>query len=253
MVFLPKFEPSQTIKLLIVLFVLAIAAVPILPNYVTQNWAWSHLPKVATLSQLRTVQQQGLTLPDWQTLDHQVVEIGGKKWSVQTLQANASSPELQKPVTLMLRLQNWQLDQPEVEWMDVKEWMDNREMQQWRTDMQQRLHFVVNPSSESSSLSNKSSAVAVEARFLRGWSQKQTYAVLQWYAWTTAGSPAISRWFWADQFSQWRDRQRMPWVAVSVLIPIQPLGEIEPMRSLAATLGQDIQSALLEDALKPNT
>jgi len=75
---------------------------------------------------------------------------------------------------------------------------------------------------------------------------------LQWYAWTTAGSPSIGRWFWVDQFSQWRDRQRMPWVAVSLLIPIQPLGEIEPVRSLATTLGQAVQSTLLESALKPN-
>jgi cyanoexosortase B-associated protein len=246
MVSLPKpFQLSQTLKLVIVVFVLAIAALPVLPNYVTQNWSWQNPPDVPTLSQLRALAETGLTVPGWQSRDQQVVEISGKEWLVQTLTAPAelsASTVSGATAVLMLRPQTWHLDQPQVEWMDI-----NGD-QHWTVDRQQRLRFSV-PSSQSTS--NSARSVDVTARFFRGWSQKQTYAVLQWYAWSTSGSPAPSHWFWADQLAQWHKRQRMPWVAVSLLIPIQPLEEIEPAQPLAASLGETIQSALMSAVLTP--
>jgi cyanoexosortase B-associated protein len=246
---LKSFQLPQTLKLLIVLLVLAIAAVPALPNYFTQDWFWNHPPAVPTLEQLKSLQQAGLTLPGWETLNHQIVEIGGKKWSTQTLSATSpiAEPELPNQVQLFLRPQTWYRDQPEVEWMDINGG------QRWTADSLQHLHFTVEPPSTSGS----QAPVIVEARFLRSWSKQQTYAVLQWYAWTKGGSSAPSRWFWADQLTQLRtslqgdrgDRQRMPWVAVSLLIPIQPLGEIESVQPLAESLGQVVQSTLMAGAL----
>ena len=85
----------------------------------------------------------------------------------------------------------------------------------------------------------------VEARFFRAWTQRRTVAVLQWYAWSGGGNPAPSRWFFADQLAQLR-RNRVPWVAVCLQIPIEPLGDIEASRPLAESLGKVVQTALMQ-------
>lgn len=231
MVSFSKLLQSNRVKLLIALFVLAIAAVPVLPNYVTQRWSWRSPPEVPGLELLRALEQQGLAVSGWESRDQQEVEISGHTWSLQTLAA--PQPDA-PPVLLLLRPQTWHRDQPQVEWMDING------IQHWTVDRRQPLRFTA-PTQP---------PTQVTARFLRGWNQQQTYAVLQWYAWSTGGSPAPSRWFWADQRAQWRDRQRMPWVAVCLMIPIKPLGEIEPVRSLAESLGQRVQTALIEQALR---
>ncbi|NJK39325.1 MAG: cyanoexosortase B system-associated protein [Oscillatoriales cyanobacterium SM2_3_0] len=76
---------------------------------------------------------------------------------------------------------------------------------------------------------------------------KQTYAVLEWYAWPSGGSPAPSHWFIADRKAQ-LSGNRAPWVAVGVLIPIKPLGNIEEAQSLAQSLGEEVQTALMAQA-----
>jgi cyanoexosortase B-associated protein len=68
--------------------------------------------------------------------------------------------------------------------------------------------------------------------------------VLQWYAWSKGGHPAPSHWFWADQWTQLRDRQRLSWVAVSLQMPIKPLGEIASAQSELEALGKLVQSTL---------
>lgn len=226
---------SQTIKLLIVVLVLSIAAVPNLPNYITHNWSWNHPPQVAALKQLQAMQRSGLTLPDWQTSNQQVIEIGRKKWSAQTLTSPAQ-PDAQA-VQLLLRPQTWHRDQPEVEWMDI------HGMQHWSENDRQTVEFIVGAPIAAS-------PVSVKARFFRGWGEQQTYAVLQWYAWSNGGSPAPNQWFWADQMAQWRSvtkhpRQRTPWVAACLMIPIQPLSDVEAARPLAESLGKAVQSALM--------
>lgn len=258
-------QPSRRSPLfssLIAIFLLAIAAVSVLPNYGTQQWSWKTLPDVPYLSQIKELQTQGLTIPGWQTLQQEKVEIGGHKWSIQEIRALPVEPNsteqspLQHPIILMLRPQTWHRDQPQVDWMDING------VQQWTADSQRSLQFVVNASdlpdlaAESKLLGSSHSLaqpVSVNARFLRGWNQQQTYAVVQWYAWVNGGSAAPSRWFWSDQLSQWRDRHRMPWVAVSVLIPIKPLGDIDTAESLAKSLGQTIQSALMIHVFAPNS
>lgn len=252
----PRSRRFRLFQLLAVLVLLAIAAVPALPNYITQEWPWATPPALTNTRALRTLRQEGLTLPGWQTLRHDLVKIGGNDWSIQVIQPAAESSETspipaQSPVVLMLRPQNWNRDQPQVDWMDING------VQQWTADSQRRASFSVNlpdltVSNSTEPNANQGQSVKVNARFLRGWSQQQTFAVLQWYAWTDGGSPNPRDWFWADQVTQWRDRHRMPWVAVSLLIPIKPLGDIETVRSLAETLGQTVQSSLITGPLQYN-
>jgi cyanoexosortase B-associated protein len=247
---------SQFIKLLVVIFVLAIAAFTAIPNYFTHQWLWKQPPEIATQSELKLVQQQGLTLPGWKTLDQQVTVIGGNKWSFQAIESETPSElpaDSQKPSILLLRPQTYYKDQPQVEWMDING------AQRWTADRITRLTFTVpatapatapatTPSTNDGTSAN--STTQISARFLRGWNRDATYAVLQWYAWPTGGHPAPSHWFWADQLRQLGDRHRMPWVAVNLMIPIKPLGEIETVRPIAESLAQTVQAALMADALK---
>lgn len=215
-------------RFLVVLFVLAIALTNAIPGYLGQAWPWQQVPKVSQIAQLKALQQDGLKLPGWKTLEQKVVEIGGHKWSAQAiLPADAPADD---PVWLLLRPQTWDKDMPQIDWMDING------MRQWTADQQQQLEFTAGTAQVK---------VQVEARFLRGWTEKNTEAVLQWYARPNGGHPAPSRWFWADQGSQLRHRQRLPWVAVSIQIPIEPLGEIDRARAEITALGKLVQSALM--------
>lgn len=247
MLSLSKSSPrSQIFRMLVILFILAIAAIPAISTYFTGSWVWKSMPRVSTLEQLRAIREEGLVLPEWQTLNQETVKIGGQDWSVQAIapvNQTAAETNSQAPIFLMLRPQTWQRDQPQVEWMDING------VQRWTADSKRQVRFEAEMPLAQASGSSSIKSAEVKARFFRGWNQRQTYAVLQWYAWSDGGSPAPSRWFWADQLSQWRDRHRMPWVAVSILVPIQPLGDIGQAETLALTLGQTVQSALMQSAL----
>lgn len=239
---------TQALKLLPVLFILAIAVVQVLPHYIGGDWPWNNPPGLVAVNQLKTLQSKGLTLPGWRSIDQQVLRIGGRNWSIQAITPEAVSPDeagSQPPLTLMLQPQVWHKDQPQVEWMDING------VQRWTADSQRHLNFTATvPPSEAGSNSSQNGSDQVSARFLRGWTPQQTYAVVQWYAWPGGGSSSPSRWFWVDQFSQWRHHQRASWVAVSLLLPIKPLGDIEQSREFATAMAQDIQIALRQDALQ---
>lgn len=222
-------------KLLIALFILAIATFITLPNYFTGNWAWRRVPQLENVKALKAIQTVGLALPGWHTLKQDRLEIGGHKWSVQAIvpEAEAKTATLQDATLLMLRPQTWQRDLPQVDWVDING------AQRWTADSMQSLTFTV-----PNAVSSTGQPIEIEARFLRGWHEKQTYAVLQWYAWKTGGSSAPRSWFWTDQFSQLRDRRRTAWVAVSILMPIQPLGDIDTHKPQAEALGKLVQSTL---------
>jgi cyanoexosortase B-associated protein len=222
----------------VVIFVLAIAACSALVSYFTTGWVWEKTPELAHLESLRTVQQQGLSLSDWQTVEQRGVEIGGHKWSYQlVIPPTKAETSLPQNVALLLRPQTWHRDFPQVDWMDING------VQGWTEDSQRLLQFTVPQRGV------ESRSVQVTARFFRGWNQERTYAVVQWYAWATGGSPIPSHWFWVDQGSQWLDRQRTLWVAVSLLFPIKPLGDIETARAQAEALGKLVQSALITNVL----
>jgi cyanoexosortase B-associated protein len=129
------------------------------------------------------------------------------------------------------------------------EWSDVSGFQNWETDSDRSVDFTV-----------KNPATKVTAQFFRGLTKRQqgssqetrrqTYAVLQWYAWSTGGHPAPSQWFFADRAAQWQNR-RIPWVAVSILVPIEPLDTIEQHWSEVESLAQTIQSTLMSSVLHP--
>jgi cyanoexosortase B-associated protein len=96
-------------------------------------------------------------------------------------------------------------------------------------------------------LINSPSTYRVKARFFRGTTQQQTFAVLQWYATPTMGNISPWRWFIADQIAQWR-QQRVPWVAVSILILMEPLAETQQYWKLAQSFGETVQAELSKAA-----
>ncbi|WAL59232.1 cyanoexosortase B system-associated protein [Thermocoleostomius sinensis] len=232
-------QRSPRYKLLLVMLILAIAVAKVIPNYGSGNWTWSHRPALEPIQTLKIIQQQGLAIPGWQTLEQQVGEVGGHKWSMQTLTPDAANKTPQPFMLLMLRPQTWHRDLPQVDWMDI------HGARGWTEDSQRRLTFTVTAINDRSF----QPPIRVNARFFRGWDRERTYAVLQWYAWPTGGNASPSHWFWVDQASQWHNRQRTPWVAVSLLIPMQPLGNLESTQSQAISLGQLVQATLTQALL----
>lgn len=232
-------------KLILVSALALFVIISALPLY-SAGWPWASPPKLpaTTRTALQAIPTQGIEIPGWITDDHIETKIGGHKWSIQQLSAKANQPEAESsenpnnpPIFLLLRPQIYEADQPEVEWLDIKG------AQHWSIDSRQSLSFNV-----STNHSKNSQTVRIKADFFRAWNEGQTYAVLQWYAWPAGGNASPAKWFWADQKTQWRDYQRMPWVAVSLWLPIAPFGDIVSRKPLAESLGQTLQQVLLQTA-----
>jgi cyanoexosortase B-associated protein len=236
------FQRRSLLKLLVVLFILAIATFATLPDYMTGNWSWTRQPDVPHLDRLRELRSEGLSLSGWEMLEQQETRLGGHRWSVQANSPEVETPALADPILLLLRPQADDSDMPQVDWMDING------AQQWTVDHRRRLSFPVPDTTLP-----LPTPFTVQARFFRGWTQQGTFAVMQWYAWPNGGHPAPGQWFWADQITQLRDRQKLPWVAVSVLIPIKPLGDIETVRDTATSLGTTIHTALLQQVFQTET
>jgi len=144
---------------------------------------------------------------------------------------------------LLLLPQNGPMDQPEVEWTDVNGWGRSR-WGKWDIAQYRSAEFTVQPPAKlTSKVETK-----VKARFFRAVTPQQTFAVLQWYAMPDGGNPSPFHWFLADQLAQWR-KQRTPWVGVSILIPMEPLGQVETSWPLAQSIGKTVQAKLIADSL----
>ena len=234
---LGKSSSKLTVKLIVVAVLALFVAVSAIPRYVS-GWPWATPPKLeqATRSALQGIRDQGISMPGWATEDQDKTKFGGHTWSIQQLSATASANRAQaaSSVFLLLRPQTYEADQPEVEWLDIKG------SQHWQTDSYQTVPFEV-PMEGS-----EETSIRVNSDFFRAWNEGQTYAVLQWYAWPTGGSASVASWFWADQKRQWQHYQRMPWVAVSLWLPIAPLSDIRPQQAIAAALGKDIHQVLIK-------
>jgi cyanoexosortase B-associated protein len=252
---LPKsWQQLQLPKIAVLLLLLLLLGVAAAPSYFTGHWSWAHPPKNLAFKQLRNLPKTELALPGWKTTKRQTVPLGGHKWLVQELQAEAltvpSNLSESEPARAVLLLTSPGEDssQPEVEWMDINGF------QRWNTDSARLLKFTVEAKDAAITTtgtdrpSQRYLPVQVKARFLRGWNQQQTFAVLQWYAWPAGGSPAPSDWFWADRKAQLQDA-RQPWVAVCLLVPIEPLGDIESAWPLAQSLAQTVQATLIAGPL----
>ncbi len=211
---------------------LTLLAVGAIPGYLTLSWQWMRPPKVVVLKEIRAVRDQGLKLAGWETREHQVVTVGGKKWSYQKLEGPGD-----KPVILFLLAQNSDLDQPRVEWVDMNGFQQ-QVFGRWKTDSYRTQVWRV------ADRQSPGKQVTVRARFFRGWSSAQTYALLQWYAWPTGGDGTPLKWFMADRQAQTQG-SRAPWIAVSIMIPIEPLGDIATAEDMATALVETIQTTLM--------
>ncbi|MFB2979984.1 cyanoexosortase B system-associated protein [Microseira sp. BLCC-F43] len=235
---------SKLSKIILLVCLVLLMGLGAVPGYLKGSWRWEKPLSVANLKQIRNLQKTGISLPNWQTLNQQPIEIGGHKWSFQVIGRDAETQAI-----LLLRPMRDDKDMPQVEWVDLRgfRWWQTLQPRQWQTDGFRRSQFTV------TSTNAGGQPLQVEAQYFRNWIQERnfsgTFAVLQWYAWPTGGNPEPNRWFFADQIAQWQGR-RLPWVAVSIMIPIEPLGDIEPAWRVAESLGQTVQAALIADALK---
>lgn len=220
----------QQSKILIVIVMTALLIGAALPGYINQNWSWIDMPQLKTLPQLQTIRKEGLALSGWQTVNIDPIQIGNKQWLKQEVKRD------EQTAIVLLLTQNYYKDQPQVEWMDLTGFLG------LKTDEEQRDRFSVKSASE------ELDPVEVEVKFFKAWTASQTYAVAQWYAWPNGGHPAPSHWFWVDRWAQ-LSRNRAPWVAVCLLIPIKPLGNIQDVWPVATALGESVQASLMAEAL----
>jgi cyanoexosortase B-associated protein len=230
--FLKESQWTQVVALLLLLLLLAIGTVP---GYLTGRWQWKQPPPVTNLQALKNL-RNGLILPSWQTIEQSQQQIGEQKWSIQLIKKQDS----QTQALLLLLPQNGPMDQPEVEWTEINGWGKLR-WGKWNIAQYRSAKFTVKQPTQTD----------VEAKFFRAVTQQDTFAVLQWYAQPNGGNPSPVRWFVADQLAKWY-KQRVPWVAVTILVPMEPLGQVEKIWPLAESIGQTVQAALMADSLQSN-
>ncbi|MCT7950680.1 cyanoexosortase B system-associated protein [Ancylothrix sp. C2] len=222
-------------KIILFLFLLGVIVVGAIPGYFSGYWRWQKPPAVANIEQLRHLRTTGLTVENWQTLDKQPLNIGGLHWILQDIQNDTKTKAL-----ILLLPQSESTDQPQVEWTDISG------LQRWNMDSQTQIKFTA--TTPQNPPSNTSQTATVEANFFRAWSDRQTWAVVSWYAFPTGGNPSPQAWFWADRKAQLSNR-RVPWVAVSIQIFIEPLGDISKIRPVAESLAKNVQTALMTGPL----
>lgn len=220
----------RLVQILVVVFLTALLAIAALPDYFSGTWPWSAPLQVPQIEQLRQLKDQPLPLSDWETLNHTVINLSGEDWSLtEYIPTQPTDPDV-PGLALLLRPQTWHTNQPEVEWVDIAG------SQTWRMEHRRILRFSV-PSSGGDN-------ITVTAQYFRARNEQSTFAVMQWYGWPEGGHPSPGRWFWLDQRQQWQHRARQPWVAVSLMMPIEPVGDVLPYQPLMLQLGQQVQQAL---------
>ncbi|MEM7793802.1 MAG: cyanoexosortase B system-associated protein [Cyanobacteria bacterium P01_C01_bin.118] len=217
---------KSRLKWVIVASLAAIIAAIALPKYVS-GWPWQTPPEVPQIRDVRELKETGLLLAGWSQEFQQKVTIGGDQWSVQQLtQVIDATPE---QMILFLKPQGRSKDQPEVEWIDFEG------AQKWQTSHSRRLRMG-----------------ALTVSTFRAWTSNQTFAVAQWYAMPDTGHPAPHHWFWRDQKYQWSRDQRLPWVAVSLLVPMPPLGDVSLFHGDLERLSQLVQTSLESSVFASN-
>ncbi|MBE9005904.1 cyanoexosortase B system-associated protein [Fortiea sp. LEGE XX443] len=232
-------KEKQLTYIVVLVLLLVLLAIGGVSGYFTGRWEWKQPPPVTTLRELRKIRKTGITIPGWQTVEQTEQQVGDGKWSLQIIKQASS----QTQVILLLLPQNGPKDQPEVEWTEINGWGKLR-WGKWDTAQYRSVEFKVKQS-QNSSLNPEA---LVKARFFRVSTPQDTFAVLQWYAFRSGGDPSPLHWFFLDQSAQLQ-KHRIPWVAVSILIPMEPLGEVETTRSLAQSLGERVQTALMANYL----
>lgn len=233
------FKEKQFTYVAVLVLLLILLVIRGVPGYLTGKWQWQQPPHVTSLGQLREIRKTGITVPSWQTVEQAEQLVGTSRWSIQILQQENS----QNRAILLLHPQNGPRDQPEVEWTDINGWGRLR-WGKWDIAQYRPVEFTVKRPSQSGA----NTETKVLARFFRVVTQQETFAVLQWYATNYGGHPSPWRWFIADQLAQWQ-QTRIPWVSVSIMIPMEPLGQVETTWPLAQSLGETVQATLMDGPL----
>jgi len=229
--FLKQQHWYQIVVLMLLLILFFLGAVP---GYFTGKWQWKQPLPVTNLQKLKHIRKAGLNLPGWQIIEQSQQEIGEHKWSWQRMKKEGTSTE----AILLLLPQNGPRDKPQIEWTDVNSWGN------WDIAQDSSKEFTVkNPSKE-----DANATIKVAANFFRATTKQQTFAALEWYAMPNGGNPLPLNWFVADQLAQWQ-HHRIYWVAVTILLPIEPFGEVETSWSEIQSLGETVQKTLITEVL----
>ena len=232
--FFKKLQRYQFPQVLFLVFLL----ITLVLGYITGKLPGTKIPSIPCLKGLRQIRKDGLTISDLPKKYHKQLQITNNKWLEQQVRYNT------KDVFFLLLTPNGPEDKPQVEWVDINGLI------RWKIDSQKRIKFTSKIVQNSCGINNKEKQYSnIEARFFRGWTSKKTYAVMQWYAWPGGGSPDPGGWFWADSLAM-ASKKRVPWVAVSIMFPIEPLGDVEPYIPHLISIGEKIQVALTTEAFK---
>jgi cyanoexosortase B-associated protein len=226
---------------LVLLFLLLIAGA--VPQYLAGKASGAAVPHVKVVSTLKQLRDSGLQLSGWETIQQNPLEFGERIWSYQMVQPIVPESSPNAPFAVLLLMpQKHHYDRPQVEWTDLQG------LQNWNEDSEQWIRLPSASNSAGNSVTRATNrGKQPSVRFFRGWREEEnrivTVAVLQWYAWPEGGDWSPNTWFWQDWRAQWGN-QRLPWVAVSILVPIEPLGDIETVRPTLEALGQTVQQEL---------
>ncbi len=191
---------------------------------------WQELPPVPNLGALRELRNTGLAVSGWTSPDQAKLRVGSHDWSVQTLEVPG-----QRVGLLMLFPQTGPKETPGVEWSDVDGFY------QWQPDKVRSLTFHTE---DPAATVHARIFIARDSEKTRIVSSRQTVAVAQWYAFADGGHFSTAQWFWRDQWAQLR-HQRVPWIAVSLRLPVDPSSTLEDVTPQVTELSQAIQTSLM--------
>jgi cyanoexosortase B-associated protein len=234
-------------KVAIALFVILLLLGAI-PKYLQGKPPIDAIPE-APISSLQQLSEEGLSLDNWISVDRQNVRLGPNEWVMQTLtwdtDLSTEAPSdcgtrtrCDRATILMSpqRVQTGTAAQPQMEWLDVRG-LGRAQGQTWTEDQHQQIEF--SPSHP------PGQDTTVQVRYFRGRTEQRSFAIAQWYAWETGGNPSLVRWFWRDRMARLQGR-RVPWVAVSLIVPIEHLSSVEAASPFVETFARQVHEALIE-------
>jgi cyanoexosortase B-associated protein len=232
MISLPRiFKERQFLQIAALCLLVLLLAIGALPGYLKGSWQWKQPPPITNLGEIKQLRKTGLTLPGWKITQQQEQRLGSGKWSLQVMEKD----DQKQTAILLLLPQNGPRSQPQVEWTEINSW-GRIQWGEWQVAQSRKAQFMV----KQPQLNDETK---VEARFFRASTQNQTFAVLQWYAMPNSGHFSPLNWFWADLSARWH-KQRVPWVAISLLIPMEHLGQVETTWEQVKSIGQTVQTRL---------
>lgn len=240
----PSGAPSRSswfAKVAIALF-LILLLLGAIPKYLQGNPPIDAIPD-APIASLQQLTEEGLTLDNWTTVDRQTVRLGPNQWVMQTLAWDGGdlTDALSDRATILMspqRVQTGTAAQPQMEWLDIRG-LGRAQGQNWTEDQYQQIEFSLSD--------DQGQDATVQARYFRGWTERRSFAIAQWYAWETGGNPSLVRWFWRDRMARLQGR-RVPWVAVSLIVPIEHLSPIDAASPFMKSFAQQVHQALMEQS-----